>query len=111
MAGKRCGMKVQAALRSVQGLDIAGQIIVLRFAHTFSRDLVGSAENRAKVEELWSEVLERKVQVRCGLVGEVSAASSSAQPAKPAPAKEGVNDDEAFLQGARKLGAVVKKLD
>jgi DNA polymerase-3 subunit gamma/tau len=111
MAGKRCGMKVQAALRSVQGLDIAGQIIVLRFAHTFSRDLVGSAENRAKVEELWSEVLDRKVQVRCGLVGEVSVASSSAQPAKPAPAKEGVNDDEAFLQGARKLGAVVKKLD
>ena len=104
-AGKRCGMKVQAALRSVHELDVVGQTLVLRFTHAFARDLVGGGENRGQVEAVWDEVLGRKVQVRCGLVGE-------APPPSPAqPASRGVSDDEAFLQGARELGAVVKKLD
>jgi hypothetical protein len=71
--------------------------------------VIGSSDNRAKVEELWSELLTRKVQVRCGLVGEASAPVPSAPTVPPAPTKE-LSDDDAFLQGARELGAVVKKL-
>ncbi len=108
-AGKRCGMKVQAALRSVHELDIAGQTLVLRFTHAFARDLVSGAENRGQVEAVWGEVLGRKVQVRCGLVGEAPP-PSPAQASPSAPAR-GASDDDAFLQGARELGAVVKKLE
>ncbi|MCX6031164.1 MAG: DNA polymerase III subunit gamma/tau [Chloroflexi bacterium] len=108
-AGKRCGMKVQAALRSVHELDVVGQTLVLRFTHAFARDLVSGAENRGQVELVWSEVLGRKVQVRCGLVGEAPP-PPPAQAPPSAPAR-GVNDDDAFLQGARELGAVVKKLE
>ncbi len=40
MAGKRCGIPVQAALRSVKEIETVGDAIILRFSHTFSRDLV-----------------------------------------------------------------------
>jgi hypothetical protein len=105
-AGKRCGMKVQAALRSVKEIDTFNDAILLRFAHTFSRDLVNQTENRAQVEAVWEELLKSKVQVRCALVGEIVAAAAgpAAQAAKPA------NEDELFLSDARNLGAIVKKL-
>ena len=68
-------MKVQAALRSVKEIDTFSDAILLRFAHTFSRDLVNQTENRTQVEALWEELLKAKVQVRCALVGEVVAAA------------------------------------
>jgi len=106
-AGKRCGMKVQAALRSVKEIDTVNDAILLRFAHTFSRDLVNQTENRTQVEALWEELLKGKVQVRCALVGEVvAAAGGSAAQAAAKPA----NEDEVFLSDARNLGAIVKKL-
>ena len=106
-AGKRCGMKVQAALRSVKEIDTVNDAILLRFSHTFSRDLVNQTENRAQVEAVWEELLKSKVQVRCALVGEVVAAAVG--PAAQAAAKP-VNEDEIFLSDARNLGAIVKKL-
>lgn len=102
-AGKRCGMKVQAALRSVKELDASGDAILLRFAHAFARDLVDQPENRSQVEALWEELLGVRLPVRCALVGE---AIASAAPAAGRPA----NDDELFLNDARSLGAVVTKL-
>lgn len=102
-AGKRCGMKVQAALRSVKELDASGDAILLRFAHAFARDLVNQPENRSQVEALWEELLGTRRPVRCALVGEVIA---SAAPAGGRPA----SDDELFLDDARSLGAVVTKL-
>ena len=107
-AGKRCGMKVQAALRSVKELDTAGDAIVLHFSHTFARDLVAQAENRAQVEALWEELLNARVQVRCALVGEIVAAPSPPL-AHATPAAQ--SDDDAFLNDARNLGAVVRKLN
>jgi len=101
LAGKRCGMKVQAALRSVRTMEARGHVLVLLFAHAFARDLVNQAENLSQVEALWEELLEQRVQVYCGLVGE------SALPPQPASSRA---DDEALLEGARELGAVVKKL-
>ena len=110
LAGQRCGMKVQAALRGVKQLDAAGGILILQFSHAFSRDLVNQGENRALVEGAWQEVLGRKIGVRCILAGEtVSAPAPSSAPAEaqaPAPG----NDDEVFLNDARKLGAVVSSL-
>lgn len=107
MAGKQCGMKVQAALRSVRELDVAGQALVLQFAHAFSRDLVNQAENRALVEGAWHELLGRSVPIRCVLVGE----SPAAPEAKPASSGAvDLNEDEVLLEDARRRGAVVTAL-
>lgn len=107
LAGKRCGMKVQAALRSVRELDVAGQVLVFQFAHAFSRDLVNQAENRALVEDAWQEVLGRKVQVRCALVGENPAAPEGKAP--PA-AQIAMDEDQVLLEDARRRGAVVTQI-
>ena len=77
MAGKRCGIPVQAALRSVKEIETVGDAIILRFSHTFSRDLVNRQENRSQVEALWEGLLKARVQVRCALVGETVAAPAS----------------------------------
>jgi len=105
-AGKQCGMKVQAALRSVKEIDVVNSALILRFAHAFSRDLVNQNEHRSAVEALWEELLKTRVAVRCALVGEPVQAAAA-----PAPTHARADDDEAFLAGARDLGAVVKKLD
>ncbi len=129
-AGKRCGAKVQAALRSVRSLDAAGDVIVLRFAHSFARDLVNSSENRILVEALWSELLGRNIQIRCQLAGEnplplrmelapgrqtaaAAPASGEAETARGAErsAGPGGDGDDAFLDSARALGATVKRLE
>ena len=109
-AGKRCGMKVQAALRSVREIDVAGQMVILRFAHAFHRDLVNQGENRLQVESLWSEMLNRRMAVRCALVGENTQAAGQTPAASSASGKS-ESDEDAFLREARSLGAVVKRLD
>ena len=117
LAGQRCGMKVQAALRGVKRLDASGGTLNMQFSHTFSRDLVSQGENRTLVEGVWQEVLGRKVGVRCSVAGEtpaaattpvVTAAASPTGGALPEPIP--VNDDEVLLGDARKLGAIVKPL-
>ncbi len=106
-AGKHCGMKVQAALRSVRELDLVGQALVFQFTHAFARDLVNQAENRALVENAWQEILGRRVQVRCVLVGENLAASDSKAPAAAPPP---VDEDQVLLEDARRRGAIVKQM-
>jgi DNA polymerase III subunit gamma/tau len=108
-AGKRCGMKVQAALRSVRVLDASGETVMLQFGHAFARDLVNQLDNRSQVEILWSEMLSRRVFVRCTLAGEPVVLAQSAPESDGARATHA--DDEAFLRGAQELGAVVRKLD
>ena len=112
LAGQRCGMKVQAALRGVKRLDATGGTLIMQFSHTFSRDLVSQGENRTLVEGVWQEVLGRKVGVRCSVAGEIAAAATTlASPAGGAPPEPTpINDDEILLGDARKLGAVVKPL-
>lgn len=103
-------MKVQAALRSVREIDTAGGTLVLYFAHTFSRDLVNQMTNRTQVEALWEELLGRRVEVRCTVIGENSAPRASAASQRTSKAgPEG--DDDVLLHEARKLGAVVRPLD
>jgi hypothetical protein len=106
MAGKRCGIPVQAALRAVKEIETSGDVIVLRFAHTFSRDLVNRPENRVQVEALWEELLKARVQVRCALIGETVAAG----PAASGHSVPTQSDNDTLLSDARSLGAVVKKL-
>ena len=113
LAGQRCGMKVQAALRGVKRLDATGGTLIMQFSHTFSRDLVSQGENRVLVEGVWQEVLGRKVGVRCSVAGETPIATTA--PASPPaggapPDPTPVNDDEVLLGDARKLGAIVKPL-
>jgi DNA polymerase-3 subunit gamma/tau len=109
LAGKRCGMKVQAGLRSVREVSGSGQTIVLKFAHAFSRDLVNQSANRVQVEALWEEILGRRVDVRCGLVGEAiephTATSDDA-----GSARQSQDEEESLLSEAAKLGAVIKPL-
>jgi DNA polymerase III subunit gamma/tau len=109
LAGKRSGMKVQAALRSVREVGASGQTIVLQFAHTFSRDLVDQMANRAQVEALWEEILGRRVDVRCTLVGEAFE-SPPAVTMDAASARQPQSDEESLLSEAAKLGAVIKPL-
>lgn len=104
-AGKRCGMKVQAALRSVREMNLVGQALVLQFSHAFSRDLVNQVENRTLVEDTWQEILGRRVPVRCVLVGENPAANESKA---PAAAPIHLDEDQVLLEDARRRGAVVK---
>jgi DNA polymerase-3 subunit gamma/tau len=112
LAGQRCGMKVQAALRGVKRLDAAGGTLMMQFSHTFSRDLVSQGENRTLVEGVWQEVLGRKVGIRFTVAGEnpAAAASSTSSTGDTPPASAAVSDDEVLLGDARKLGAVVKPL-
>jgi len=109
LARKRCGVKIQAALRSVKEIDAVGQMVVLRFSHAFARDLVSESENLSQVEALWDDLLKRKVRVRCVLVGETLALPPD-PPAHQAAAKS-ESDDEMLLRDARELGAVVKQLE
>jgi DNA polymerase-3 subunit gamma/tau len=103
LAKERYGIKIQAALRAVRALDWSGEVLVMQFTHEFHRDLVGQGENRVNVEALWREVLGRPVTLRCTVAGEREAA---APPPQGAPA----DDDQALLDEARKMGAVVKPL-
>jgi hypothetical protein len=109
LAGARCGMKVQAALRSVREVTAVGRTIVLQFAHTFSRDLVNQLANRAQVEALWGEILGQQVDVRCTVAGEVFAAPSSAA-AGAASAGKAQDGEESLLSDAEKLGAVIRPI-
>jgi hypothetical protein len=109
LAGKQCGMKVQAALRSVREVGGTGQAIVLQFTHAFSRDLVNEMANRAHVEALWEEILGRRVELRCTVVGEAPA-THSATPVAAASAVRPKDDEESLLSDAEKLGAVIKPI-
>ena len=104
LAGQRCGMKVQAALRGVKQLDAAGGALILQFSHAFSRDLVGQSENRALVEDVWQEVLGRKVTVRCTLAGEGAAAAASSSAGDAPAAPPAASDDDVLLSDARNSG-------
>jgi len=110
VAGPRCGMKIQAALRGVKQLDVAGGVVVMYFSHAFSRDLVNQAENRTLVESVWQEVLGRKVGVRCALAGETLPAFPATPPSIASAGPASASDDEVLLDDARKLGAVIKHL-
>lgn len=108
MAGKRCGVKVQAALRAVRELDVVGQALVLQFSHAFARDLVNQADNRAAVEGAWQEVLGRRVPIRCVLVGESLTAPDN-HVSSP-PQATAADEDQILLEDARRRGAVVTPL-
>jgi len=101
MAGKRCGMKVQAALRSVRTIEGSGHTITLYFSHAFSRDLVNQGENRAQVEVLWEELLGTNVHVRCALLGERPAPPTSSAPAEAAGTVRMAGEEDELLQDAR----------
>ncbi len=108
MAGKRCGVKVQAALRAVRELDVVGQVLVLQFSHAFARDLINQTENRAAVEGVWQEVLGARVPIRCALVGESLTPAENQGP--PVPSGSSVDEDQILLEDARRRGAVITPL-
>jgi len=64
-----CGIKVQAALRSVKDvwLDVDGATIVLAFSHDFARNVVEKPETLDGVRQLLAEFLGRSLAVRCAL--------------------------------------------
>jgi DNA polymerase III subunit gamma/tau len=109
LARKQCGVKVQAALRSVREVGAVGQTIVLQFTHTFARDLVNELANRSQVEALLEGIVGRKVEVRCVVTGE-SIAAPPVPPVAPSLAARPQEDEESLLSEAQKLGAVIKPI-
>jgi hypothetical protein len=131
LAGKRCGVKVQAALRGVGEIEVQGQVIVFLFqpSQGFSRDVVNQEENRVQVENVLAEQLGRRVQIRCALLGEGAAGDKGAgakprrkasHPGAPSSASsgasaqaaggDGADSDETLLDDARRRGAVITPL-
>jgi DNA polymerase-3 subunit gamma/tau len=105
LAGKRCGVKLQAALRSVRTLDLSGETLVLRFSHAFAQEMVNQPQYRSQLESVWEEVLGRPIRLRCALQSEnVDPAPSHTTAAAMA------EDNDLLLQEARNMGAVVKPL-
>lgn len=102
------GIKIQAALRNVKEVVVAGRTLELQFgaAHGFSRDVVNEAENRLHVEDVWRQVLGEEVNVRCTLLG----ATPAAKAAEPRDESRKSGGD-ALLEDARNLGAVITPLD
>ncbi len=107
-AGKRGGVKLQAALRAVREMEYAGQTLVMLFSQAFSRDIADQMENRQHIEAAWEEVLGRRVVIRCSMLGEAPA--SSGAPAASSSAGAPVDPDEQLLSDARRRGAVVTNL-
>ncbi len=103
-AGRRGGVKLQAALRAVREMEYAGQTLVMLFGQAFSRDIADQMENRQHIEAAWEEVLGRRVMIRCALLGETAA------PAAASPAASPADPDEQLLDDARRRGAVVTHL-
>jgi len=102
------GIKIQAALRNVKEVVVAGRTLELQFgaAHGFSRDVVNEAENRLHVEDVWRQVLGEDVNVRCTLVG-ATAAIKTAEPRDESRESGG----DALLEDAKNRGAVITPLD
>ncbi len=73
----------------------------------FSHDVISKPENKARVEEIWREVLGEHLQVRCAMLGESKAAPS----ARDKGDKDAAPGGDALLEDARRRGAVVKQLD
>jgi hypothetical protein len=125
-AGKRCGMKVPAALRSVKQIDVSGDVLILRFSHAFGRDLVNQSDNRTQLGAAWSELLGRPVLVRC-LLGDEGIPVSREVGGQPAPGQAAAatpvrtdgpaaddpdnSGEDVLLRGARALGAVITRLE
>jgi DNA polymerase III subunit gamma/tau len=105
---KQHGIQLQAALRAVKELEVVGHTLVLHFGsgQVFSHDVISKPENKARVEEIWREVLGEHLQVRCALIGE----SKSGAP-KGRGDKDASSSGDALLEDARRRGAVVKQLD
>jgi DNA polymerase-3 subunit gamma/tau len=106
-AGKRGGVKLQAALRAVREMEYAGQTLVMLFSQAFSRDIADQMENRQHIEAAWEEVLGRRVVIRCSMLGEAAAPTGAAANSPAAPPAD---PDEQLLSDARRRGAVVTNL-
>jgi DNA polymerase III subunit gamma/tau len=107
-AGKRGGVKLQAALRAVREMEFTGQTLVMLFSQAFSRDIADQMENRQLIEAAWEEVLGRRIVIRCSMLGEAAAPTSAA--AETNSAAPHVDPDEQLLSDARRRGAIVTNL-
>lgn len=105
---KQHGIQLQAALRGVRELEVVGRTLVLHFGpgQGFSHDVVNKPENKARVEEIWREVLGEQLAVRCAMLGE---AKPRQQPREKSD--KDTSGGDALLEDARRRGAVVKMLD
>jgi DNA polymerase III subunit gamma/tau len=106
---KQYSIQLQAALRGVKELEVVGHTLVLHFAagQVFSHDVISKPENKARVEEIWHEVLGERLIVRCAMLGE----SKASNPGRDKEDKETPSGGDALLEDARRRGAVVKQLD
>ncbi len=109
LSRQHCGIKIQAALRNVKELEVAGRTVTLHFApaHGFSRDVINEPENKTKVEDAWRQVLGTEVGIRCTLYGATQAPEKGAEKRSDSKAA----DDDILLEEAKRRGAIVTPLD
>ena len=58
-------LKLEALMRSCEPVRVEDDVVVLSFAHKFHRSKVEEDEKRHTVEDIFSDLLRRKVRVRC----------------------------------------------
>ncbi len=65
-AREECGLKVQAALRSMRDVAVGGDMVVLAFGkNQFARKMIAQPETRAQVSKLLSRFLGRPIRLEC----------------------------------------------
>ena len=90
----------------VGGVDDSGRL-VLAFQHEFHRDRLTTPENQRHLEDILSQITNRKVAVRCLMAGEwqheaVARVSEAAQ----TQAEVSLEEDELIRRAQQELGAV-----
>ncbi len=65
-ARDECGLKVQAALRSMRDVAVGGDVVVLAFGkNQFARKMIAQPETRSQVAKLLSHFLGRPIRLEC----------------------------------------------
>ncbi len=65
-ARDECGLKVQAALRSMRDVAVGGDVVILAFGkNQFARKMIAQPETRSQVAKLLSQFLARPIRLEC----------------------------------------------
>ncbi len=104
-----CGVKIQAALKSVKEVSVSGRTLEFHFApsYGFAREMIEDPKVKAQVENTWRQVLGEAVSIRCVLQGTTASGSKGGEKRD----ESGSSGGDALLEDAKRRGAVVRQLD
>ncbi len=95
----------------VGGIDDSGRL-VLAFQHQFHRDRLTTPENQRHLEDILSQITDRKVTVRCLMAREwQNEATARVSKAAQTQAEVSLEEDELIRRAQQELGAVPRVQD